>query len=301
MRWQAKGPYTRLDKWLSGQVADCSRSQIQKAIKEGAIRVNGEVSTAKYQLTEGDLVEWEMVAEKEIELIPESIAFERLYEDKDILVINKPAGLVVHPSKGHPHGTLVNGLLGLGIPLANRGEAFRPGIVHRLDKDTSGLMLVAKSNQAYDRLVQQLKDRQVHRYYLALVSGIIDEESGQINAPIRRSSSNRLKRAVDKEGREALTQFGVIERFHQATLVQCRLETGRTHQIRVHMAFIGHPLLNDPLYGRGPLHKGLREGQALHAYHLAFRHPITGEAMTFECDLPQDLQNYLDQLRRSEL
>ncbi|RLK63739.1 RluA family pseudouridine synthase [Atopobacter sp. AH10] len=300
MKWIAYPPLDRLDKWLSRQEPSKSRSAIQRAIKENLITVNGKNLPSKYLLEEGDEINWTIKEEEGLVLKAESIPLDIVYEDNDILVVNKAAGMVVHPSKGHSSGTLVNALLGLQIPLSHHGEDFRPGIVHRLDKDTSGLMVIAKSDLAYDKLIAQIKAREVHRYYLALVSGIIEEEEGQIDAAIRRSSTNRLKRVADKEGQEAKTHFTVLERFKNASLVKCVLETGRTHQIRVHMAFINHPVLNDPMYGSLKIIPNLRKGQALHAYRLAFAHPVTGEWMDFERDLPEDISHYLNQLRRDD-
>lgn len=278
----------RVDKVLSSQFTQFSRAQIQKWILAGAITVNDLSIKAKDKLTIGDQVIIKPTAPKTLSLIPENIALDIIYEDQDVIVVNKPQGMVVHPSVGHPDHTLVNALL-YHSPLSTINGEFRPGIVHRIDKDTSGLLMIAKNDRAHRSLAAQLKNKTNQREYVALVHGQIKENSGVIDAPIGRSPANRQKQAIVSNGRHAVTHFKVLKRYEHYTLVSCQLETGRTHQIRVHMQYINHPVAGDPLYGP---HKTLAgNGQYLHARLLGFKHPTTGKQMTFEAPLPQ---NFID-------
>lgn len=283
----------RLDKIIAKQLPDVSRSQLQKWILDGNVTVNGQTVKPKLKLKAGDEVVVEPEAPVKIDLKPENIPLDIVYEDDDVLVVNKPQGMVVHPAPGHPDHTLVNALL-YHSPLSHINGEFRPGIVHRIDKDTSGLLMVAKNDQAHRSLAAQLKAKTNQREYLALVHGVIKEDSGTIDAPLGRSKKDRKKQAVVADGRHAVTHFKVVKRYRHYTLVKCRLETGRTHQIRVHMAYIGHPLAGDPLYGPRKTLKG--NGQYLHAYLLGFKHPKTGKQLTFTVPLPDWFQQMLDHL-----
>lgn len=238
----------RLDKACSEIFSDYSRSQIKQLLDGGNITVNGKTEKAKYKVKSGDVIRLEEPETKTLELRPENIPLDIVYEDDDVIVINKPQGMVVHPAPGHDEHTLVNALL-YHCPLSTINGTFRPGIVHRIDKDTSGLLMVAKNDKAHRSLAKQLKDKTNIREYVALVHGRIAEDEGTINAPIGRSLKDRKKQAVVKDGRNAVTHFEVLKRYRDYTLVKCILETGRTHQIRVHMKYIGHPLVGDPLYG----------------------------------------------------
>lgn len=283
----------RLDKVIAKQLPDVSRSQLQKWILDGNVTVNGQTVKPKLSLKVGDEVVVHPEAPVKIDLKPENIPLDIVYEDDDVLVVNKPQGIVVHPAPGHPDHTLVNALL-YHSPLSHINGEFRPGIVHRIDKDTSGLLMVAKNDQAHRSLAAQLKAKANQREYLALVHGVIKEDQGTIDAPLGRSKKDRKKQAVVADGRHAVTHFKVVKRYRHFTLVKCRLETGRTHQIRVHMAYIGHPLAGDPLYGPRKTLKG--QGQYLHAYLLGFKHPKTGKQLTFTVPLPDWFQQMLDHL-----
>ncbi|WP_407878487.1 RluA family pseudouridine synthase [Furfurilactobacillus entadae] len=286
----------RIDKVLS-QLAGITRSQAQVAIKDGRAQVNGAVVKNRQVVAEGDQVTFTAKAAVPISTVPENIPLDIVYEDDDVLVVNKPQGMVVHPAPGHPDHTLVNALL-YHSPLSTINGSLRPGIVHRIDKDTSGLLMVAKNDMAHQSLTAQLKAKTNERQYVALVHGVIHEEDGTIDAPIARSPKDRKKMAIVRDGRHAITHFHVLKRYRQYTLVSCRLETGRTHQIRVHMAYIGHPLAGDPLYGPKKTLPGA--GQYLTAQTLGFSHPRTGEAMRFEITLPVWFTNMLDQLDAQE-
>lgn len=287
----------RLDKALSIALSK-TRNHIEILFDEGHIWVNGKNEKPSYRVKENDVVEYE---EKELvpsEMKKENIPLDIVYEDKDLMVINKPRGMVVHPANGHHEGTLVNALLGYCTDLSGINGVERPGIVHRIDKDTSGLLVVCKNDFAHNEIAKQLKDKTMHREYYALCKGVIKEDDGKIIAPIGRDPYDRLKMAVDvKNGKEAITFFHVEERFNQYTLVSVRLFTGRTHQIRVHMHYIGHPLEGDPLYGKK---KNLlfQNGQLLHAYRITFIHPRTQKEMTFEVPLPDDFKAVLERLRK---
>ncbi|WP_251546409.1 RluA family pseudouridine synthase [Limosilactobacillus caecicola] len=286
----------RIDKELAGALPEISRSQLKKWVTDGNITVNGETVKPKYQLQVGDQVHIIPEQPTKIDLAPEKIPLDIVYEDDDVLVVNKPQGMVVHPSVGHPNHTLVNALL-YHSPLSHINGEYRPGIVHRIDKDTSGLLMVAKNDQAHRSLAAQLKAKTTQREYVALVHGVIKEERGTIDAPLGRSPKDRKKQAVVADGRHAVTHFKVLKRYQHYTLVACQLETGRTHQIRVHMKYIGHPLAGDPLYGPRKTLKG--NGQYLHARLLGFKHPVTGQEMVFEAPLPtwfDQMLKYLDQM-----
>lgn len=287
----AKG---RLDKVIAENVADLTRSQVQSLIKKGQILVNDAPTTNRYQVKPNDQVIIKLPDPVAIDVQPEKMDLDIVYEDDDVIVVNKPQGMVVHPAPGHDHGTLVNGLLA-HTPLATINGELRPGIVHRIDKDTSGLLIVAKNDQALVSLSKQLKDKTNQRKYWAIVHGNIKEDTGTINAPIGRSKKDRKKMAINEEGRPAVTHFKVLERFGEYTLIECQLETGRTHQIRVHLKYIGHPVAGDPLYGPRKTLKG--NGQFLHAKLLGFKHPRTGEEMVFEVDPPAIFQATLKKLR----
>lgn len=286
----------RLDKVCSEIFSDYSRSQIKQLLDGGNITVNGKTEKAKYKVKSGDVIRLEEPETKTLELRPENIPLDIVYEDDDVIVINKPQGMVVHPAPGHDEHTLVNALL-YHCPLSTINGTFRPGIVHRIDKDTSGLLMVAKNDKAHRSLAKQLKDKTNIREYVALVHGRIVEDEGTINAPIGRSLKDRKKQAVVKDGRNAVTHFEVLKRYRDYTFVKCILETGRTHQIRVHMKYIGHPLVGDPLYGPKKTIKG--NGQFLHAGKLGFVHPTTGKLLIFEAPLPKIFQECLEKLDKT--
>ena len=283
----------RIDKQLGHHFKQFSRSQIQRWIEDGHVKVNDQPVKPKYKLAVGDVVTIEPEKPKKIDLVPENIPLDIVYEDDDVIVVNKPQGIVVHPAPGHPDHTLVNALL-YHSPLSTINGEFRPGIVHRIDKDTSGLLMVAKNDMAHRSLAAQLKAKTNEREYVALVHGVIKEDQGTIDAPLGRSPKDRKKQAVVADGRHAVTHFKVLKRYQHYTLVSCRLETGRTHQIRVHMKYIGHPLAGDPLYGPRKTLPG--NGQYLHARLLGFKHPRTGKQLTFTAPLPSYFQKMLDKL-----
>ena len=286
----------RLDKVSSEIFSDYSRSQIKQLLDGGNITVNGKTEKAKYKVKSGGVIRLEEPETKTLELRPENIPLDIVYEDDDVIVINKPQGMVVHPAPGHDEHTLVNALL-YHCPLSTINGTFRPGIVHRIDKDTSGLLMVAKNDKAHRSLAKQLKDKTNIREYVALVHGRIAEDEGTINAPIGRSLKDRKKQAVVKDGRNAVTHFEVLKRYRDYTFVKCILETGKTHQIRVHMKYIGHPLVGDPLYGPKKTIKG--NGQFLHAGKLGFVHPTTEKLLIFEAPLPKIFQECLEKLDKT--
>ena len=289
-------PGERIDSYIAS-VTELSRSNVQKLIEGGAILVNGKTCKANYKLRAGDVAEIQMPEPEDIEALPENIPLDIIYEDSDIIVINKARGMVVHPAAGNYTGTLVNALLYHCKDLSDINGVRRPGIVHRIDKDTTGLLAVAKNNSAHLALAEQLQDHTMSRVYYAVVEGIIGENSGTVNAPIGRHDSDRKKMAVNtRVGKPAVTHFEVLERLDNCTLVKCRLETGRTHQIRVHMAYTGHPVTGDPVYGIKNT-RGM-DGQALHAGELTLIHPATGEPVTFKAPLPEDFEKLLKRLRR---
>ena len=298
-----EGQQGRLDKILTELLIDESRASIQKMIQEGHVFVDGQLVKANYKLKGHETISYIVVDRPEMKLIAEKIDLDILFEDLDILILNKPQGLVVHPSTGHPQGTLVNGLLYYlkdnlsGISTST----IRPGIVHRLDKDTSGLIIIAKNDNVHQALVKQLVDNKVDRIYYAIVYGHLDIGRGMIDVPIRRDNNNRLRYAPDLEGKKARTHFQVVEEFSHYSLLECRLETGRTHQIRVHLEHIGHPILGDPIYQKNLIRnnypiKDERQGQYLHAKQLSFLHPITQEKMFFDSPFPEKFTRMLDKI-----
>ncbi len=282
----------RIDNYLSDKL-DISRSKVQKLIKDGNVLVNGQSVNVSYKVKIGDVIEYSLDLNEDTDITPEDIPIDIVYEDDDLLVINKASGMVVHPAPGHYTGTLVNALL-YRFNL-NSGEANRPGIVHRLDKDTSGLMLVAKNEFIHEKLSEMIGKKDVERKYLAIVDGLIKHDTGTIDAPIGRDTNNRQKMAVtDVNGKDSITHFKVLERFDNNTFIECILETGRTHQIRVHMNYIGYPINNDPLYGRG---KATEFGQMLHSYSIKFNHPRTDKELSFRVDPPKEFMDKLNELR----
>lgn len=285
----------RLDKALA-DLTELTRSQANEAIKKGEVLVNGKVVKAKYAVKEGDEIIYHLPEEEVLEILAEDIPLEIIYEDQDVAVVNKPQGMVVHPSAGHTSGTLVNALMHHIKDLSSINGVVRPGIVHRIDKDTSGLLMIAKNDNAHRSLAAELKDKKSLRQYLAIVHGNLPNDRGVIEAPIGRSDKDRKKQAVIAGGRDALTRFKVLERFGHYTLVELTLETGRTHQIRVHMAYIGHPVAGDPLYG--PKKSLKSNGQFLHAATLGFTHPTTKEEMVFSAEVPEIFEKTLDDLRK---
>ncbi|WP_286006558.1 RluA family pseudouridine synthase [Ligilactobacillus aviarius] len=287
----------RIDKVLTTLEPEITRSQLKNLINDGHVTVNGQPVKPKYKVQAGDKISLVKPEPQSLELTPENIPLDIVYEDDDVIVVNKPQGMVVHPAPGHPDHTLVNALL-YHSPLSTINGTFRPGIVHRIDKDTSGLLMVAKNDLAHQSLAEQLRNKTNKREYLALVYGQIKEDEGTIDAPLGRNPQDRKKQAVVKGGRHAVTHFKVIKRYDNFTLVKCILETGRTHQIRVHMKYIGHPLVGDPLYG--PRKVVGKNGQFLHAALLGFKHPRTGKEMVFEAPLPENFQKMLDKLDKQQ-
>ena len=287
----------RIDKVLTTLEPEITRSQLKNLINDGHVTVNGQAVKPKYKVQAGDKISLVKPEPQSLELTPENIPLDIVYEDDDVIVVNKPQGMVVHPAPGHPDHTLVNALL-YHSPLSTINGTFRPGIVHRIDKDTSGLLMVAKNDLAHQSLAEQLRNKTNKREYLALVYGQIKEDEGTIDAPLGRNPQDRKKQAVVKGGRHAVTHFKIIKRYDNFTLVKCILETGRTHQIRVHMKYIGHPLVGDPLYG--PRKVIGKNGQFLHAALLGFKHPRTGEEMVFEAPLPENFQKMLDKLDKQQ-
>ena len=286
---------TRLDKIISQHRPNTSRTQIQQWIKDGNIQVNAKNVKQNYKVRENDHITIEEPEPEALNIVAEDLQLEMIYEDEDVCVVNKRRGMVVHPAKVHASGTLVNGLMYQCKDLSGINGVLRPGIVHRTDKDTSGLLMVAKNDQAHVSLVDQLVDKTVKRVYVALVHGHIPHSNGKIDAPIGRDEHDRQKMTVTDRGKDAITHFKVLERFDQYTLVQCELETGRTHQIRVHMNYIGHPLVGDPKYGLpNTIPFG---GQVLHAETIGFTHPTTGEYMEFTKEPPEDFQKLVNSIR----
>lgn len=289
----------RIDRYLAEELQDKSRSYIQKLIKDGYVKVNDKPVKANYRLVFDDRVEVIMPEIKEPDIEAQDLPLDILYEDKDIIIINKPKQMVVHPAPGHYSGTLVNALMyHCGSELSGINGMMRPGIVHRIDMDTTGSLVVCKNDIAHQSLSEQLKEHSINRIYVAVVHGNIKEEDGTVNASIGRHPTDRKKMSVHaKNSREAITHYQVLERFGNYTYIQCKLETGRTHQIRVHMASIGHPLLGDQVYGPKKCPFPKLQGQTLHAKTLGFIHPGTGEYLEVEAPLPQYFEELLDRLR----
>lgn len=286
----------RLDLFLAGEIPEMTRTHIQKLIEEGRVTVSGTAAKANTKLKAGEEVILHIPEPEELKVEGENIPLDILFEDSDVIVINKPQGMVVHPAPGNTSGTLVNALLFHCKDLSGINGVMRPGIVHRLDKDTSGVIMAAKSDLAHLSLAGQIKDREVTRLYTALVHGNIQEPGGIIETPIGRDPLDRKKMAVVlKNSKPALTRYTVLERFKDYTLVQCKLETGRTHQIRVHLAYLGHPVVGDPKYGTRKAHFGLT-GQALHAGVLGFKHPRTGEYKEFTAPIPEPMAGVIKKL-----
>jgi 23S rRNA pseudouridine1911/1915/1917 synthase len=286
----------RIDKVVSAFNSDWSRTQVQSWIKDGNIKVNGNNVKTNYKVNIGDHIQIDIPEPQALDVVPEEMNLDVYYEDADVLVVNKPKGMVVHPAPGHVSGTLVNGLMAHCNDLSGINGVLRPGIVHRIDKDTSGLLMVAKNDVAHESLVNQLVEKSVTRKYKALVHGVIPHDQGTIDAPIGRDKKDRQSMTVtDENSKDAVTHFNVLERFKDFTFVECQLETGRTHQIRVHMKYIGYPLAGDPKYGpKKTLELG---GQALHAGLLGFVHPRTNEYLEFESPLPAYFEELLEKLR----
>ena len=288
----------RTDKFLALQDTGITRSAAAALIEQGCCLVNGKIAAKNQKLKTGDTVTLEVPEAQPADILPENIPLDIVYEDSDLLVVNKPKGMVVHPAPGHPDGTLVNALLyHCGSSLSGINGELRPGIVHRIDRDTSGLIIAAKNDFAHVRLAAQLQDHTLARTYRCIVMGNLREGAGTVNAPIGRCPTDRKKMAVVADGRNAVTHWMVLERYPGVNYVECRLETGRTHQIRVHMASIGHPLLGDTVYGSKKPWPGLA-GQCLHARRLKFVHPTTGKLVELECPLPDWFQHVLRQIDR---
>ena len=287
----------RIDKYLSEQLEDMTRSHIQKLIKENMVRVNGMTVKSNFKLSVSDQIEVEIPELKEPDILPENIPLDILYEDQDILVVNKPKGMVVHPAPGHYTGTLVNAIMyHCKDNLSGINGVMRPGIVHRIDMDTTGSLLICKNDRAHQALAEQLKEHSITRKYHAIVHGRLKEDEGTIDKPIGRHPIDRKKMSVHcTNGREAVTHYRVLKRFQQFTYIECQLETGRTHQIRVHMSSIGHPILGDQVYGPAKCPYKL-QGQTLHAKVLGITHPTTGEYMEFDAPLPDYFQGLLEKM-----
>ena len=294
---QEENSNIRLDKAISEKNSELSRVAIQRMIEEGKILVNDKKVKASYKVQKGDKI---IIGEEEIKeakLEAEDIPLDIIYEDKDIIVVNKPKGLVVHPGNGNWDGTLVNAIMAHCKDLSGIGGEIRPGIVHRIDKDTSGLLIIAKNDKAHINVSEQIKNHQVKKTYIALVRGTFKENEATINMPIARSTKDRTKMAVNRNGKEAITHFKVLERFSDCTLLEVNIETGRTHQIRVHMAEIGRPLIGDIVYSNGKNRFNV-QGQMLHSYKLEFKHPSTGKTMSLTAPLPEYFENVLQELKK---
>lgn len=288
----------RIDVFVADNIEELSRSGVQRLIEEGHVRLNGAAVKANYKLREKDIIDVEIPEAKTVEILPENIPLDILYEDKDVIIVNKPQGMVVHPAPGHTSGTLVNALMyHCGDELSGINGEKRPGIVHRIDKDTSGVLMIAKNDVAHQSLAEQLAEHSITRKYNAIVFNGFQEDEGTVDQPIGRNPLDRKKMAVtQKHSRRAVTHYRVLERMGNFTFIEAQLETGRTHQIRVHLTFIGHPLLGDSVYGpkKQPFHL---EGQALHARVLGFVHPSTGQYMEFEAPLPENYEKLLMRLK----
>jgi len=293
----AESAKTRIDKYITeGLDEDVSRSQVQLWIADGHVLVNDSPVKANYKVNQGDRIALTIPAPSVVEIVPEDIPLDIAFEDRDVIVVNKPRGMVVHPAPGHVSGTLVNALMHHCKDLSGINGELRPGIVHRIDKDTTGLIMAAKNDKAHASLAAQLKEHSVNRRYLALVHGNISHDQGTIDAPIGRDPQDRKMYTVtDRNSKHAVTHFTVVERFGDYSLLELKLETGRTHQIRVHMKYIGHPLVGDPVYGKS---KGIKlNGQALHAAVLGFVHPASGQYLEFSAPMPEDMEELLTILK----
>ena len=288
----------RIDAYIPEVDKNYSRTAIQRLIEENKITVNSKPIKSSYKVQEGDKIELQQEPAKDIQLKAQNIPVEVIYEDNDIIVINKPKGMVVHPANGNPDGTLVNALMAIcKDSLSGIGGEIRPGIVHRLDKDTSGIIVVAKNDKAHINLSRQIKNHEVKKTYIALVRGVVKENNATINMPIGRSKTDRKKMAIDRNGRNAITNFRVIKRYDKYTLLEVNIETGRTHQIRVHLSHIGYPIIGDSVYSNGK-NKWNIEGQCLHALSLKFRHPITNKEMELKAELPTYFKELINELDR---
>ncbi len=296
-RYNVSDESCRLDKYIAEKNKDLSRAIIQKLISEEKILVNGKKTKNSYKVNPGDIVTIENIEAKEdTYLKPQKMDLDVIFEDDDIIIVNKEKGIVMHPGNGNPDGTLANAILErCKDSLSGIGGTIRPGIVHRIDKDTSGLVIIAKNDNSHIKISKQIQERKVSKTYIALVRGLIKENEATINMPIGRSTKDRKKMAVTKNGKEAITHFKVLKRYDGFTLLEVKIETGRTHQIRVHMAEIGYPIVGDEVYSNGKNPFGVR-GQMLHAAKLEFAHPATNEALTFEAPLPEYFQKVLNQL-----
>lgn len=290
----------RIDKYLAEQLPDITRSYLQKLLKDGSVQMNGKPVKASTKTAVGAVIALTIPEPEEPEILPENIPLDILYEDSDVILINKPKNMVVHPAAGHYTGTLVNALMyHCRGDLSGINGVLRPGIVHRIDKDTTGVLIVCKNDRAHNALAEQLKEHRITRKYRAIVCGNLKEDEGTVDAPLGRHPQDRKKMAIVRSGgKRAVTHYRVLERFGNDTYIECQLETGRTHQIRVHMASLGHPLLGDEIYGRAKSPFKL-EGQTLHAMVLGFIHPTTGEYMEFEAPLPEYFEKLLEKLRKS--
>ena len=288
----------RLDAYIAGQDEEITRTSAQRLIEQGLILVNGKKQKVSYKVSSGDVITVEEVEAQEIELKAQDIPIEIIYEDEDIIVVNKEKGIVVHPGNGNPDGTLANAVMEkCQGTLSGIGGKIRPGIVHRIDKDTSGLVIIAKNDKAHINLSEQIQAREVKKTYIALVRGLVKENEATINMPIGRSTKDRKKMAVTKNGKEAITHFKVIKRYAGYTLLELIIETGRTHQIRVHLSQIGYPIVGDTVYsnGKNPFNV---EGQMLHAAKLKFKHPVNEEEIEVQAPLPEYFKNVLEELER---
>ena len=291
----------RLDSYIATIDENITRTHAQKLIEDGNILVNGKKAKVSYKTQENDKILVEIPEPKQIELKAQDIPIEIIYEDNDIIVVNKPKGMVVHPANGNPDGTLVNAIMAIcKDSLSGIGGEIRPGIVHRIDKDTSGLLIVAKNDNAHVKMSEQIKNHEVKKTYIALVRGVFKENEATIDMPIGRSTSDRKKMAVNKNGKNAITHIKVLKRFDKYTLLQVNIETGRTHQIRVHLSHIGYPIVGDYTYSNGKNEFDVI-GQCLHAQKLEFKHPITQKDMCLEAELPQYFKDILDKLKDREI
>lgn len=291
----------RLDSYMVEELEDLSRTTVKRLIDEEKILVNGKKQKSSYKPEMGDVISIDMPEAREIKLEAQNIPVPVIYEDNDIIVVNKPKGMVVHPANGNPDGTLVNAILAMcKNSLSGIGGEIRPGIVHRLDKDTSGLLIVAKNDTAHMKMSKQIQDRKVTKKYIALVKGVIAENEATIDLPIARSTKDRKKMGVDPNGKNAITHFKVLKRYDKYTLLELKIDTGRTHQIRVHMSYIGHPVVGDSVYSNGKNEFDI-EGQMLHARYLEFKHPITGEELKLEAPIPEYFESILKKLENREI